>query len=102
MALCVADDEDHRTRCHSRAPSVHSVTARSDQSDTRQIAARPRWVCGRTASCPEIACEEDSDSTILVAEGDYVVGRWAGGGTHTVGEEDALEALQQLGLVPEK
>jgi predicted ester cyclase len=76
----------------------------------------------------------------LIAEGDYVVGRWDGGGTHTgpafsdlpvgslpaasgkkirftgttvfrikdgkiteeIGEESALTALQQLGLVPAK
>ena len=76
----------------------------------------------------------------LIAEGDYVVGRWEGGGTHTgpafsalpvgslpaatgktirftgttvfhivdgkvkeeIGEEGALTALQQLGLVPSK
>ena len=75
----------------------------------------------------------------LIAEGDYVVGRWDGGGTHTgpafddlpvgllpansgktirftgttvfrlvdgkvaeeIGEEGALTALQQLGLVPQ-
>lgn len=75
----------------------------------------------------------------LIAEGDYVVGRWDGGGTHTgpafgdlpvgslsaksgrkmkftgttvfkivdgkiveeIGEEGALTALQQLGLVPD-
>jgi predicted ester cyclase len=74
----------------------------------------------------------------MIAEGDYVVGRWDGGGTHTgpafkdlpvgslpaasgrkmkftgttvfrivngkiaeeIGEEGALTALQQLGLVP--
>ncbi|GAA4929211.1 putative ester cyclase [Actinomycetospora succinea] len=90
-----------------------------------------------TEAFPDVSFSVVGD---LVAEGEYVVGRWEGGGTHTgpafddlpvgslsantgrkihftgttvyrivdgkvaeeIGEEGALTALQQLGLVPEK
>lgn len=90
-----------------------------------------------TEAFPDVSFSVVGD---LVAEGDYVVGRWEGGGTHTgpafsdlpvgslpantgkkihftgttvyrivdgkvaeeIGEEGALTALQQLGLVPER
>ena len=37
----------------------------------------------------------------LIAEGDYVVGQWQGGGTHTgpIVFDDGVTVLQQLGVI---
>jgi hypothetical protein len=49
-----------------------------------------------------------SGAADLIAEGDYVVGRWKNGGTHTcqalgdleeIGLNDGVTALTQLGLI---
>ena len=41
------------------------------------------WEAPSCASAATIGTTIDADELLKVAEGDYVVGRWEGGGTHT-------------------